>query len=408
MSDPFAQARQRFLDGLAQFEAGHLDSAEACFEGSLALVPGRVSTLINLAATRIRRGRPEAALPLLDQALAVEPDDADAWTQRGTALGALRRHAESLTCHERVLALTPDAAPAWLRHGQALQYLERHDEALASYERALALDPGLAQARTNRANILKHRGRANEAAEDFRRAIALGGDPALNGYYLAALTGDNAPRAPPRAYVEQLFDDYAPTFDAHLVGALGYRAHRLLLEPLLEPLQAHQGAKQGPARFRAALDLGCGTGLCGPLIKAVAERVDGIDLSAAMLAKARELGLYERLEQADLVAHLEHTNQRHDLVIAADVFIYVGTLEPVFSGVRRVLEPGGLFCFSAEQASDDIDLELLPSLRYAHSERYLRRLAGQSGFTIERLVSLPIREDQRRTIPGLYAYLRKP
>jgi predicted TPR repeat methyltransferase len=399
MSDTFAQARQRFLDGLEHFEAGRLDHAEACFESALALVPGRVSTLVNLAATRTRRGRPADALPLLDEALATEPDDADAWTQRGIALTVLHRHAESLACHEQARALRPDDASVWLRHGQALQYMERHDDALASYERALALDPGLAPAWTSLANILKHRGRADEAAAAFRRAIALGGDAALNGYYLAGLTGAAAPRSPPRAYVERLFDDYADTFDAHLVGALGYRAHRLLLEPLQ--------AQQGSARFRSALDLGCGTGLCGPLIRAVADRVDGIDLSAAMLARARALGVYERLEQADLVAHLEHTDRRHDLVVAADVFIYVGALEPVFSGVQRVLEPGGMFCFSAELATN-ADFQLLPSLRYAHSERYLRRVAAQTGFTVERLVEQPIREDQRRPIPGLYAYLRKP
>ena len=397
-NDHFAQARQHFLDGLAAFEAGTLPQAETHFEAALALVPGRVSTLVNLATTRIRLGRLDAALPLLDEALATAPDDADAWTQRGIAFNVLRRHAESLACHQRVLALAPDDAQAWLRQGQALQYAERHDEALASYERALALDPGLAQVWTHRANILKHRGRTDEAAADFRRAITLGGDPALNGYYLAALTGEAAPRTPPRAYVERLFDDYAETFDAHLVGALGYRAHRLLLEPLQAP---------GRARYRHALDLGCGTGLCGPLIKAVAARVDGIDLSAAMLAKARELGLYERLEQADLVAHLERSDQRHDLVVAADVFIYVGALETVFSGVQRVLEPGGTFCFSAEQAAGDADFELLASLRYAHSERYLRRVAAQAGFEIQQLVSQPIREEQRRPIAGLYAYLRK-
>ena len=399
MTDAFSRARQHFLDGVSQFEAGCHAQAEAHFEAALALMPGRVSTLVNLAATRLQLGRHEAALPLLDEALASAPGDADAWRHRGTALNALARHDEALACHERVLALTPHDAQAWLRHGQALQYLERHDPALASYERALSLDAGLAQAWTNRANILKHRGRVDEAAAAFRQAMALGGDEALNGYYLAALTGQAAPDTPPRAYVERLFDDYAETFDAHLVGALGYRAHRLLLEPLQ--------AAPGRARWRCALDLGCGTGLCAPLIKAVAERVDGVDLSAAMLAKARALGLYERLEQADLVAHLAQTELRHDLVVAADVFIYVGALAPVFSGVHRVLLPGGSFCFSAEQAAGEADFELLPSLRYAHSERYLRAMAAQAGFAIERLVAQPIREEQRRPIAGLYATLRK-
>jgi predicted TPR repeat methyltransferase len=419
MTDPLEQARQRFLDGLALFEAERLDEAEASFEAALAHAPGRVSVLVNLAATRNRLGRPQAALPLLDDALAAAADDADAWLQRGIALGALRRHADALAAYEQVVALAPGDAGAWLRHGQALQHAERHDEAMASYDRALMLDPALAPAWTQRADLLKQLGRVDEAAAALRQALALGGDPALNGWYLAALTGDAAPRSPPRAYVERLFDDYAETFDAHLVGKLGYRAHRLLLEPLQ--------AQRRDAPFESALDLGCGTGLCGPLIKAVARRVDGIDLSAPMLAQARVTRCYERLEQADLVAHLQSTEHRHDLVVAADVFIYVGDLQAVFAGVRRVLRAGGMFCFSAEQASertieraagqateaaaetaaDSAGFELLPSLRYAHSERCLRALAAQNGFEIERLVSQPIREEQRRPIAGWYAYLRK-
>jgi len=236
------------------------------------------------------------------------------------------------------------------------------------------------------------------AAQAFRLALASGGDAALNGYYLAALTGQGVPGAPPRLYVERLFDDYAGTFDEHLVGALGYRAHRVLVEQL-----QHAGA----ARFRSALDLGCGTGLCGPLVKALADRVDGVDLSAPMLDKARALGVYDRLEQADLVQHLERTERRHDLVLAADVFIYVGALEAVFAGVQRVLEPGGLFCFSVERAGDEVDFELRTSLRYAHSRRYLCALAAQAGFDVARLQAQPIREDQRQPIAGLYACLRK-
>ena len=394
---PFERARQHFMDGLAALEAGQLADAQSHFETSLVLLPGRVSTLVNLAATRTRLGRADAALPLLDEALAVAPDDADAWLQRAAALTALRRHADALPALAHVLRLAPDNAVAWLRHGQALQHTDRHDDALASYERALQLSPSLAEAWTNRGNILKHTGRTADAAECFRQALAHGGDAAMNSYHLAALTGQAAPRSPPRQYVEQLFDDYADTFDQHLVVALGYRAHRLLLEPLQAP---------GRARFKSALDLGCGTGLCGPLIKAVADQVAGIDLSAAMLEKARALGVYDRLEQADLVAHLEQTPMRHDLVVAADVFIYVGALEAVFSGVARVLESGGKFCFSVERAMDDVDFTLEASLRYAHSERYVRRLAVQSGFSVEHLVAQPIRQDQREPIAGLYVHLR--
>jgi predicted TPR repeat methyltransferase len=433
MNQPLALARQYFFAPAPHFEAGRLADAERNFQASLALLPGRVSTLANLAATRIRLGRPMDALPLLDEALASAPEDAEAWSHRGAALVALGRHQEALDCHDRVLALQPghasswlrksrslgalgrhaealaslqrlvelqpDNAEAWLRHGQALQRLERHEDALASYDKALALDSTLAAAWSHRGDILKDLGRIVEAVAAFREAIAHGGDAELNGYFLAALTGGAMPPSAPRGYVQSLFDGYADDFEQHLVGVLGYRAHLVLTEPL----PALTGG-----RLRSALDLGCGTGLCGPRVKAMAERLEGVDLSARMVENARALGVYDRVEQAELLEHLQRTEaERHDLVLAADVFIYVGALDAVFPEVRRVLQPGGLFCFSVERAPDSEDVALTRGLRYAHSERYLRALAASNGFSVLEMVDRPIREEQRRPIEGLFAYLRR-
>jgi len=366
----FALARQSFVDGLAALQAGRLADAQAAFETSLRHLPGRVSTLVNLAATQLRQGRPEAALPLLEQALASAPDDVDAWLQRADALAALNRPLEALEALERVVALAPQVPAGWTRRGNLQRELGRHDEAAAS----------------------------------FRAALERGGDGALNGYYLAALTGAQVPPAPPRPYVQGLFDGYAESFDSHLVGTLGYCGHTALIEGLRE----HAAQR----RYEHALDLGCGTGLCGTPARALAARVDGVDLSAAMLAKARTLGVYTSLAQADLTEHLQATPQRHDLVLAADVFIYVGALEAVFAGVRRVLRPGGLFAFSLEQAEDRTDgglgFELRSSLRYAHAPRYVRGLAALHGFAVLALQQRPIRVDQGRPLPGLYAYLAAP
>ena len=93
-------------------------------------------------------------------------------------------------------------------------------------------------------------------------------------------------------------------------------------------------------------------------------------------------------------------------MIAADVFVYLGALEPVFEGARRVLEPGGVFCFSVEALDDASgDCLLLPSLRYAHSAPYLRRLAAAHGFEVAALEEHPLRRDERAPVRGLYAWL---
>jgi predicted TPR repeat methyltransferase len=361
MSGTFEQARAFFLRGLDHYQAGEFDAAERQFSASLALVPGRVSTLTNLGATRLKLGQPASALELLDQAVAHEADNAEAWGHRATALAELGRL----------------------------------EQALPAVEKALELDPRVGQAWSLRGSLLRDLGRPGEAAPCFERAIEHGADPELNRYFLAGVAQGSAPAAPPRHYVQQLFDGYAGEFDRHLVDVLRYRAPQVLVQGL----QAR--------RFENALDLGCGTGLCGPLLRPLAQRLEGIDLSAKMVRQAQATGAYDQVSQADLVEHLAATPRRHDLLVAADVFIYVGALDAVFAGARRVLQPAGVFCFSLEAAGDDEGLVLRPSLRYAHSERYIRMLAEEHGFAAETWARHPVREDQGKPIAGLFAWLVK-
>ena len=393
-----ARARALFLDGNACFADGRFADAEARFEASLALVPGRVSTLANLGAARLSAGRAGEAIPVLERVLAQEPDDVASRSHLGLAYAVTGRHVEALACHDRVLAAEPGHAAGWLARGEALRFLDRHDEALASFERANAIAPSLADAWTQRGSILRDLGRLDEARTAFAQAIASGGDAELNGYYLAALSGRDVPAQAPVGYVVGFFDEYAASFDAHLVESLGYRAPQALAAAV---------AAFG-RRFASALDLGCGTGLCGPLLRPMCDRIGGVDLSQRMLDRAAARGVYDTLACAEVVDHLRSTDARHDLVVAADVFIYVGALGPVFDGVARASSPDGVFAFTAEAtASEADDVVLLPSLRYAHSERHLRALAARHGFAVISLARAPLRREQEREVAGLYVVLAR-
>jgi predicted TPR repeat methyltransferase len=320
--------------------------------------------LTNLGAVRLKLGRFEDAEAVLAQAVSQEPHNAE-------ALG---------------------------HHATALAELGRVREALTQVDAALRADERLGVLWTLRGSLLRELGRDDEAVSAFRTALERGGDPALNRYYLAALGGADAPASPPPLYVQGLFDNYADGFEAHLVEVLTYRAPEVLTQRL------------GARHFRCALDLGCGTGLCGVHLRPRSDYLGGVDLSHNMVEQARARGVYDEVVQGDVVDYLRHPARlanRADLAVAADVFIYLGDLAPVFAAVAGALEPGGVFCFTVELAGDERPIVLRPSLRYAHSESYIRSLAERNGFEILDTSPGPIRDDQGRPIAGLFAWLSK-
>ena len=306
--------------------------------------------------------------------------------------------ARRLAALERDARERPRDARLRLAIGQTLQHLDRPLEALQAYEQALAIDPRLGPAWTLRGHLLRQAGRLADASVCFNQAIACGEDAPSHRYFLGALGLGALPDAAPPAFVRGLFDEYAERFDNELVDTLHYRGHEQVCAPL---------AQLHPAPFATALDLGCGSGLAAPLLRPRAARLVGVDLSPRMIERAAAMGAYDALHVAEAVAWLGATSERHDLVAACDVFIYLGDLAPVFAAVSRVLVPGGVFAFTVEEGQADGGYDLLPTLRFAHSERYLRELARARGLRVTRCARAPLREGHGEAIAGLAMHLQR-
>jgi predicted TPR repeat methyltransferase len=276
-------------------------------------------------------------------------------------------------------------------------------EAAELMEQALEHVPGWAAGWFRLAEYADKSGRKEAAATALAKVVAL--DPADifgAGLKLAVLGAVDVPAAPSSRYVERLFDDYADRFDTALVGRLGYSVPETLAALVLD----HAGES---ARFSHVVDLGCGTGLFGERIRAHAALLEGFDLSANMLAKAGEKAVYDRLAQADLslpsvesgVFGTGAPEGRADLASAADVLMYLGDLSEVFSTTARLVAPGGLFAFSVEDAGEDDGHVLQPSLRYAHSEGFIRTRARETGFAVLTVRRTVIRKDAGEPVHGL-------
>jgi predicted TPR repeat methyltransferase len=264
---------------------------------------------------------------------------------------------------------------------------------------AIEIAPGDAEAWHALGEALEMQGAAarDAAIEAYRGAVARDPSDRMGATIRLALLGaDDAPPRLPDAYVRTLFDQYAPRFDSALEGRLGYRAPALLREAV------------GDRAGIVILDLGCGTGLAGVAFADLAQVVDGVDLSPAMIARARARGIYRRLEAAEIVGWLAACEQRYDLAVAADVLVYIGDLAPVFAAVRRVLAPGGRFAFTVERLDDGDGWRLGPQQRYAHAPAYVEAVAGQAGFAAVRAEPVSARSEKSVAVPGLLVVLEAP
>jgi predicted TPR repeat methyltransferase len=300
------------------------------------------------------------------------------------------------------MALRPAQPAALVGCGRVLRKLHRHAEALACFDALLALDATSTEALAQRAQLLSLLARDDPqhreaAVQAIRAALPYSHAPEDAHYALASLGAEPMPSAAPRRYVTSLFDEYAERFDAHLTGVLRYRTPELIA-------QAVQQAGAPPPGL--ALDLGCGTGLCGPWMRPLASRLVGVDLSQKMLDKAGERGLYDELACVELVDYLTGVQREASLVVAADVFVYVGDLQPVFAACARVQPAGALFAFSVESLPQG-DYLLRETRRYAHGRGHVAQLAASQGYAVVSEEATALRQETGVDVMGLLFVLRR-
>jgi predicted TPR repeat methyltransferase len=420
-------------EGDRKFDARDWDAAAAAYERALAQVPGSADTWYRQGCVRQEQKLDAEAARCFESAVSLDASHAKAWNNLGVSREALGHAPQAAEAYLRALRENPSLLPALVNLSHF--YLRTGDYAGAAplLERATSLDPsnhaaweslGIALAKLDRTDEAD---RALRIATEKRNALAkplleaaaaavaggdvvamqktlaaaleiLPGNPALL-HMLAASRGEKSD-APPKGYVAALFDDFAENFDRKLVDQLEYRVPGLMAQAVAPALELAR-----PARV---IDLGCGTGLVGQELAGMQAEIVGIDLSAQMLKLAAQRGVYARVVKGDLTEELHRIPPASvHAVLAADVFIYVGALEPVFAAVARVLARGGLFALSVESIEDG-DFRLNVSGRYAHSAAYLRTLAARHGMVERSMTRIHVRRERERRIDGWLACFAAP
>lgn len=316
----------------------------------------------------------------------------------GRALTAMGRTSEAIDVLREASLLSPNTAEVVLAFGEALAAAEALPAAIGEFQRAARLAPDDGRPQWQIAQLWLSAGEADkaEAAADVALRLGGAGDAAVGHLRTKADAMRRAARAD-AGYVRQLFNQFAADYDARMRGRLGYAAPAILRDLA--------GLLIDPGRRFDVLDLGCGTGLSGDAFKPIAKSLAGVDLSPRMLAKARELGIYDALIEGDVEDLPSEMQGPFDIIVAADVLVYLGDLQTLFGAVRSRLKRGGLFLFTTERCEAS-DFERGPKRRYRHSEGYLRALAVAHGLDVASLIECVTRYEAGEPVANWAAALR--
>ena len=370
-----------------------LDEAEQHYRRSLELDPSIGGAHFNLGRLLQESGRSEDAEPALRAAAAEDPDAPAAHSFLGDALFAQRRVEEALAAYQRVAELDPDDAAARFDLGKSLETLRRADEAVTCYRAALERDSRSEAAREALARALETAGRHDEAIASLQEWLALQPDNALAEHLLASLGGSDAPERASDGYVRETFDRFASDFDRTL-ARLQYQAPQLVIAMIALALGE-------PSQSLDVLDAGCGTGLCGPLLKPYARRLVGIDLSGGMLERAKRREVYDELVEAELSAYFSEHLAEYDVIASADTFCYLGALQSPLDAARRSLRHGGLLAMTLERRAEGSGPLLQASGRYSHDEDYVRHALSVAGFERAVIAHGNLRMESGAAVAGL-------
>ena len=401
----------------------------------LELVPEHADALHYLGITKYFQGDKEKGMELIECALSVAPDYLQAHNNLGNMYLQQRQYEKAEACYRKVLEINPEFKTAHNNLGVALKESGRIVEAVDVLLKAIQLNPYSAMHYQNLGNVFRQKnelgnamdvyleelakrpfipdtyrhlsvslktcGEDERAVQILRKLLEFDPDNPLALHTLSAYTGDNTPARADDEYVRETFDRFAGSFDS-VLKSLDYKAP-FLVEKAFRDIS-------GMSHSLAVLDAGCGTGLCGPLLRPWVGRLTGVDLSGRMLERARERQVYDELIEAELTAFLNQSATVFDVIVSADVLCYFGDLSPALAASGKALNPGGHLIFTVEKldAEKEIGYQLNAHGRYSHCQSHIEHSLAEAGLTVIRLESAILRLESGKPVAGFLAMAQKP
>jgi tetratricopeptide (TPR) repeat protein len=155
--------------------SGNYSGAIAVYTRAVTLEPAYFEAWNGMADALNRNGQFNEALAASNRSLEIQPAYVNGWINRGQILynigyryedvehnmvKADALYAEQLQAFEKAVSLEPDNAEAWFNKGYALAGMKRYDEAIAAFDRVKVIDPSYPNLQKNREIAVQLRNKA--------------------------------------------------------------------------------------------------------------------------------------------------------------------------------------------------------------------------------------------------------
>ena len=369
-------------------------------------------------------GQSDGAIEAYHQAIAKDPNDALARTALGGLLFETGDYINALNACDSAILIDNGFPDPYVYSGNVLVALGYPDQAVFAYHRAYTLDPGSVDLGEMVATLYTQEGDLTKAADVFFSVIQTNpNDSAVHvkmGVALMYLLQNGASHkeiaqyatawrqmVPKNDYVNQvasalinnqvdfdpltpqavdaLFTTYADLYDSSMeTGESG----------MLQEFHDTVGRICGTQKADVC-DLGCGTGLTGAAVKDFAKTagLTGVDLCSAMLDRAYDKKVYDKVFHSENSAFLMQNPNMFDIITAGNVFSYTKSLADQITAVKTALKTGGhvLFTFRKNTFNRD-ETMLYPPYYYVFTERMVKKAVEQAGLVIKEMRSLSLTE----------------
>ncbi len=371
-------------------EEAHLQEALSVYSELLRFIPQSSMIHFNMGLAYFDLGDFEAAAEHYDTASQESPTDPDIHYNRGLNLRRLSKQKEATLAFSQAIKQGDKSTDTLYNMALCHQDMNEFESAASLYEMVLTGDPEHQSTLNNYAYLSHKTDDLKKAVHLYKRLLQLNPEHTAARHMLDALLGitpDNAPLD----YIESVFDGYAESFEEKLLKDLHYRTPTELIRFYREQFPDIQDRK--------CLDLGCGTGLAGKAFSAACSELTGVDISDKILKVAAEKNLYKQLMKDEILHFLNTTEETFDLIIAADVFTYMGNLEALFKACHQQSNSDATLCFSVEESTTE-PFTLKETGRFGHSHKYIEAVCEKTGWTMLSSQQSKLRKDKNKWISG--------